>query len=176
MFCEDIEDDVVDLVIRSSATGPTGRTSEPQIKMYGRGRGRRNTPEDEPSPDSNAIIAQLLRLLVERQGRGNGQSSSSRGPNNDDPQERFRRQKPKEFCGTTDPFVAEIWVKSVEVIFEYLQTPDLERSRNLKSSNCVTLNGSGIQLAVGPQPLRLRNHNSGLAHRIMVRASSNIAP
>ncbi|KZV44006.1 hypothetical protein F511_28091 [Dorcoceras hygrometricum] len=33
----------------------------------------------------------------------------------------------------------------------------------------------GIQLAVGPQSLWLRNHNSGLAHRIMVRASSNIA-
>ncbi|KZV32318.1 hypothetical protein F511_04026 [Dorcoceras hygrometricum] len=27
----------------------------------------------------------------------------------------------------------------------------------------------GIQLAVGPQPLRLRNHNSGLAQRIMVK-------
>ncbi|KZV51467.1 hypothetical protein F511_06935 [Dorcoceras hygrometricum] len=26
-----------------------------------------------------------------------------------------------------------------------------------------------IQLAVGPQPLRLRNHNFGLAHRIMVK-------
>ncbi|KZV23522.1 hypothetical protein F511_37934 [Dorcoceras hygrometricum] len=26
-----------------------------------------------------------------------------------------------------------------------------------------------IQLAVGPQPLRLRNHNSGLAQRIMVK-------
>ncbi|KZV30794.1 dentin sialophosphoprotein-like [Dorcoceras hygrometricum] len=26
-----------------------------------------------------------------------------------------------------------------------------------------------IQLAVGPQPLRLRSHNSGLAHRIMVK-------
>ncbi|KZV44764.1 hypothetical protein F511_33094 [Dorcoceras hygrometricum] len=26
-----------------------------------------------------------------------------------------------------------------------------------------------IQLAVGPQPLRFRNHNSGLAHRIMVK-------
>ncbi|KZV41809.1 hypothetical protein F511_20782 [Dorcoceras hygrometricum] len=40
---------------------------------------------------------------------------------------------------------------------------------NLESSTCVTLNGSGIQLAVGPQPLWLRNHNSGLAHRIMVQ-------
>ncbi|KZV36842.1 kynurenine--oxoglutarate transaminase 1 [Dorcoceras hygrometricum] len=36
-------------------------------------------------------------------------------------------------------------------------------------STCVTLNGSGIQLAVGPQPLRLRNHNFGLAQRIMVK-------
>ncbi|KZV31031.1 hypothetical protein F511_14971 [Dorcoceras hygrometricum] len=34
---------------------------------------------------------------------------------------------------------------------------------------CVTLNGSGIQLAVGPQPLWLRNHNSGPAQRIMVK-------
>ncbi|KZV58399.1 hypothetical protein F511_26612 [Dorcoceras hygrometricum] len=34
---------------------------------------------------------------------------------------------------------------------------------------CVTLNGSGIQLAVGPQPLRLRNHNFGLAQWIMVK-------
>ncbi|KZV50126.1 triacylglycerol lipase [Dorcoceras hygrometricum] len=36
-------------------------------------------------------------------------------------------------------------------------------------STCVTLNGSGIQLSVGPQPLWLRNHNSGLSHRIMVK-------
>ncbi|KZV52990.1 hypothetical protein F511_12223 [Dorcoceras hygrometricum] len=40
---------------------------------------------------------------------------------------------------------------------------------NHESSTCVTLNGSGIQLAVGPQPLRLLNHNFGLAHRIMVK-------
>ncbi|KZV41690.1 dentin sialophosphoprotein-like [Dorcoceras hygrometricum] len=40
---------------------------------------------------------------------------------------------------------------------------------NHESSTCVTLSGSGIQLAVGPQPLRLRNHNFGLAHRIMVK-------
>ncbi|KZV55687.1 hypothetical protein F511_08321 [Dorcoceras hygrometricum] len=39
----------------------------------------------------------------------------------------------------------------------------------MEASTCVTLNGSGIQLAVGPQPLRLRNHNFGLAHRIMVK-------
>ncbi|KZV41978.1 cleavage stimulation factor subunit 2-like [Dorcoceras hygrometricum] len=39
----------------------------------------------------------------------------------------------------------------------------------MHSSTCVTLNGSGIQLAVDPQPLRLRNHNFGLVQRIMVK-------
>ncbi|KZV17679.1 hypothetical protein F511_15357 [Dorcoceras hygrometricum] len=43
------------------------------------------------------------------------------------------------------------------------------RARNHEYCTCVTLNGSGIQLAVGPQPLWLRNHNFGLAHRIMVK-------
>ncbi|KZV35630.1 hypothetical protein F511_23541 [Dorcoceras hygrometricum] len=38
-----------------------------------------------------------------------------------------------------------------------------------KPRTCVTLNGSGIQLAVGPQPLWLRDHNSGPAQRIMVK-------
>ncbi|KZV22166.1 hypothetical protein F511_27336 [Dorcoceras hygrometricum] len=41
--------------------------------------------------------------------------------------------------------------------------------KNHESSTCVTLNGSGIQLVVGPQPLWLRNHNFGLAQRIMVK-------
>ncbi|KZV48811.1 dentin sialophosphoprotein-like [Dorcoceras hygrometricum] len=44
-----------------------------------------------------------------------------------------------------------------------------EEGQRSQSRTCVTLNGSGIQLAVGPQPLWLRNHNSGLAHRIMVK-------
>ncbi|KZV30456.1 hypothetical protein F511_23381 [Dorcoceras hygrometricum] len=40
--------------------------------------------------------------------------------------------------------------------------------RRPAAATCVTLNGSGIQLAVGPQPLWLRNHNFGLSQRIMV--------
>ncbi|KZV13881.1 arogenate dehydrogenase 1, chloroplastic [Dorcoceras hygrometricum] len=65
------------------------------IKMSGRERGRTSTPVDEPSPDSNARITQLLELLVEQSGRGNGQFSNSRGPNHDDSQEKLRRQKRK---------------------------------------------------------------------------------
>ncbi|KZV53682.1 hypothetical protein F511_35105 [Dorcoceras hygrometricum] len=95
--------------------------------MSGKGRGRRNTSLEEPDLDSNASITQLLRLLVEKSGRGNGQSSSSRGPSHDDPQEKFIRQKPKEFSSTTDQLVAESWIKSMEVIFEYLQMTDLDR-------------------------------------------------
>ncbi|KZV38662.1 hypothetical protein F511_34788 [Dorcoceras hygrometricum] len=36
-------------------------------------------------------------------------------------------------------------------------------------NTCVTLNDSGIQLAMGTQPLWLRNRNFGLAQRIMVK-------
>ncbi|KZV33389.1 hypothetical protein F511_12950 [Dorcoceras hygrometricum] len=97
----------------STALNQHGEKQCDLIKISGRGRGR-NIPVDESNPDSNTSIAQLLRLLVEQQGRGNGQSSSSRGPSNDDPQERFRRQKPREFSGTIDPFVAESWIKSME--------------------------------------------------------------
>ncbi|KZV26007.1 protein gamma response 1-like [Dorcoceras hygrometricum] len=46
------------------------------------------------------------------------------------------------------------------------------RRRPVANSTCVTLNGSGIQLAMGPQPLWLRNHNSGPAQRIMVKRLS----
>ncbi|KZV57323.1 hypothetical protein F511_39018 [Dorcoceras hygrometricum] len=48
-----------------------------------------------------------------------------------------------------------------------LSAPCTDRYR--APPTCVTLNGSGIQLAVGSQPLRLRNHNLGLAHRIMIK-------
>ncbi|KZV44600.1 hypothetical protein F511_30304 [Dorcoceras hygrometricum] len=48
-------------------------------------------------------------------------------------------------------------------------TDGISSSTNREASTCVTLNGSGIQLAVGSQPLRLRNHNFGLTHRIMVK-------
>ncbi|KZV35864.1 hypothetical protein F511_37108 [Dorcoceras hygrometricum] len=49
-------------------------------------------------------------------------------------------------------------------------TNGISTTRNRESSTCVTFNGSGIKLAVGSQPLRLRNHNFGLIHRIMVKS------
>ncbi|KZV53639.1 hypothetical protein F511_16467 [Dorcoceras hygrometricum] len=86
------------------------------MSRRGRERTRSSIPLEETESDNNVNITQLLRMLVEQNNnRGNGQSSSSRGPSNDDPQEKFRRQKPKEFSGTTDPLVAESWIKSMEI-------------------------------------------------------------
>ncbi|KZV18081.1 hypothetical protein F511_25712 [Dorcoceras hygrometricum] len=53
--------------------------------------------------------------------------------------------------------------KQLSSQLSYVQTALL-----LMNCTCVTLNGSGIQLAVGPQPLWLRNHNFGLAQRTCV--------
>ncbi|XP_075483760.1 uncharacterized protein LOC142523911 [Primulina tabacum] len=43
--------------------------------------------------------------------------------------ERFRRMHPDEFHGTTDPFVAEGWIRSLEVIFRYMDMADADRVR-----------------------------------------------
>ncbi|KZV40104.1 calcium lipid binding protein [Dorcoceras hygrometricum] len=74
-------------------------------------------------------------------------------------------------------------IETLDTIWQYV----LIRSENLCSDTTVGMprriritppdeaaeeqNNGRIQLAVGQQPLWLRNHNSGLAHRIMVRAS-----
>ncbi|XP_073277659.1 uncharacterized protein [Primulina huaijiensis] len=41
----------------------------------------------------------------------------------------FRRLAPKEFSGTTDPFAAEGWIRSLEVHFRYLDMGDADRVR-----------------------------------------------
>ncbi|XP_075521391.1 uncharacterized protein LOC142554613 [Primulina tabacum] len=41
--------------------------------------------------------------------------------------DQFRRLGPKEFFGTTDPFAAEGWIRSLEVRFRYLNVGDANR-------------------------------------------------
>ncbi|XP_073307170.1 uncharacterized protein [Primulina huaijiensis] len=43
--------------------------------------------------------------------------------------EHFRRMHPDDFHGTTDPFVAEGWIRSLEVIFRYIDMADADRVR-----------------------------------------------
>ncbi|KZV29665.1 hypothetical protein F511_15473 [Dorcoceras hygrometricum] len=91
--------------------------------MAGRGRGiRSNIEGDSESEGVNPVLnsmAQLLERLVDQTNQGNGQSSG-RIVSREYPQERFRRQRPQEFTGSTDPIIAESWIKSMEVIFELL--------------------------------------------------------
>ncbi|XP_073290989.1 uncharacterized protein [Primulina huaijiensis] len=42
---------------------------------------------------------------------------------------KFRRLGPREFSGTTDPFAAESWIRSLEVHFRYLDMGDADRVR-----------------------------------------------
>ncbi|KZV19805.1 hypothetical protein F511_28991 [Dorcoceras hygrometricum] len=65
-------------------------------------------------------MAQLLERLVDQSSKGNDQSTD-RMSSHEDPQELFRLQRPHECLGTSDPHVAERWIKSLEVISEYLQ-------------------------------------------------------
>ncbi|XP_042404595.1 uncharacterized protein LOC121994720 [Zingiber officinale] len=41
----------------------------------------------------------------------------------------FRRMNPKDFARTTDPFVAEVCIRSLEVIFRYMNMADTDRVR-----------------------------------------------
>ncbi|XP_073289474.1 uncharacterized protein [Primulina huaijiensis] len=43
--------------------------------------------------------------------------------------EQFRRLNPNEFSGTTDPFLVEGWIRSLELHFQYLQMGDGDRVR-----------------------------------------------
>ncbi|XP_073307140.1 uncharacterized protein [Primulina huaijiensis] len=43
--------------------------------------------------------------------------------------ERFRRMHPDDFHGTTDPFVTEGWIRSLEEIFRYMDMADAVRVR-----------------------------------------------
>ncbi|XP_073153813.1 uncharacterized protein [Henckelia pumila] len=43
--------------------------------------------------------------------------------------EQFRKMDPKYFSGTTDPMVAEGWIRSLEAIFRYMDLGDAERVR-----------------------------------------------
>ncbi|XP_075500107.1 uncharacterized protein LOC142538690 [Primulina tabacum] len=69
-------------------------------------KGDRATPPPPPGDPATQLLEGIARLM-----------------------EQFRRLNPKEFGGTTDPFVAEGWIRSLELNFEYLQIRDGDRAR-----------------------------------------------
>ncbi|KZV53561.1 hypothetical protein F511_40886 [Dorcoceras hygrometricum] len=68
------------------------------------------TPYERASMDMIAGITRLLERQSERPGK----------LHEEDVAERFRKQGPKEFIGTTDPLVAEEWIRSLETIYAYM--------------------------------------------------------
>ncbi|KZV41366.1 hypothetical protein F511_34374 [Dorcoceras hygrometricum] len=88
------------------------------------------TPYERASVDMLAGITKLLERHSERPGKSH----------EEDVAERFRKQGPKEFAGTTDPLVAEEWIRSMETIYDYmgLANADCQASCSYQSKNTQT--------------------------------------
>ncbi|XP_073153154.1 uncharacterized protein [Henckelia pumila] len=55
------------------------------------------------------------------------QSARPRLTHDEDMAERFQKKGPKEFTGTTDPFIAEGWIRSLDSIFAYMGITDADK-------------------------------------------------
>ncbi|XP_012849433.1 PREDICTED: uncharacterized protein LOC105969229 [Erythranthe guttata] len=100
------------------------------------GRPSRNTAATNNLPDTANVILGLSNLIREQaqnhhdqiqQLLQSRQTPPTPQPNPQSLYERFLRMKPSEFHGDPDPVVAEEWIKSLEVIFDYMQMDDRER-------------------------------------------------
>ncbi|KAG6481591.1 hypothetical protein ZIOFF_058195 [Zingiber officinale] len=87
------------------------------------------------SLESVYVIGMPPRLIYQRcraDGHDGGEqrhtSNAHRG-RQEDVYVQFRRMDPKDFASTTDPFVAEGWIRSLEVIFRYMDMTDTDRVR-----------------------------------------------
>ncbi|XP_073120015.1 uncharacterized protein [Henckelia pumila] len=99
----------------------------------------RRNPNNEDN-QNNQFLAGLATLLQE-QSRAQGEQiqqliqAQARGRNNNKPLltnpifKQFKDLGPREFKGGADPLVAEEWVQSVEIIFDYMQLTDADRVR-----------------------------------------------
>ncbi|XP_075515782.1 uncharacterized protein LOC142550594 [Primulina tabacum] len=73
-------------------------------------------------------IQQLLEMQRTTQEQAQAQAIVHRhGPVQTDVYDRFRRLNPPEFMGSTDPAIAEEWIKSLDSIFSYLHMDDADQ-------------------------------------------------
>lgn len=62
------------------------------------------------------------------------QTRAQQGPRERDNQDifdKFRKMNPTEFHGDADPYVAEEWINSLEVIFDYMGIQDAEKIKRV---------------------------------------------
>ncbi|KZV56838.1 hypothetical protein F511_20078 [Dorcoceras hygrometricum] len=85
--------------------------------------GKRDPPPHPPLDASGQLLAGLTRLLEQ-------QCEAARRVRSEVVYERFRNMGSKEFSGTTDPFVVEDWIESMEMIFDVMDLRDDVTPRN----------------------------------------------
>ncbi|XP_073121960.1 uncharacterized protein [Henckelia pumila] len=81
-------------------------------------------PPPPPAPQvdiGGQVLAGLARILERHVDAPVARSETT--------YEQFRKMNPKDFAGTTDPLIAEGWIRSLEVIFRYMQMGDPDRVR-----------------------------------------------
>ncbi|XP_073289767.1 uncharacterized protein [Primulina huaijiensis] len=88
----------------------------------------RGPPPPPPPPDMHTqMMAGMTQFFA--QFAGNNAAAVARPPRPEAICERFMRMNPKEFAGTSDPMVAEGWIKSLEVTFRFMELEDVDRVR-----------------------------------------------
>ncbi|XP_073275425.1 uncharacterized protein [Primulina huaijiensis] len=99
------------------------RTDEVRQEGTDEVRQEGNIPRPPPVQDASArVLAGMARFFEQHVGDGARVRPEA-------VYERFRRMHPDEFHGTTDPFFAERWIRSSEVIFRYMDMADADRVR-----------------------------------------------
>ncbi|KAG6473219.1 hypothetical protein ZIOFF_067132 [Zingiber officinale] len=103
--------------------------------------GRRNNNNGELGGQNNQFLEGLTALLHEQnrihgeqiqqilQAREQGSTPRRSTPSTQPVYKQFRELGPTEFKGTTDPIVAEGWIRSLETIFDFMQLTDADKVR-----------------------------------------------
>lgn len=76
--------------------------------------------------DQSKVQGDQIQQLISAQA---SQAQNRTGGSNHPIHKQFKELGPKEFSGTTDPLVAEGWIRSLEVIFDFMTLEDADRVR-----------------------------------------------
>ncbi|XP_042441150.1 uncharacterized protein LOC122026473 [Zingiber officinale] len=103
--------------------------------------GRRNNNNGEMGGQNNQFLEGLTALLHEQnrihgeqiqqilQAREQGSTPRRSTPSTQPVYKQFRELGPTEFKGTTDPIAAEGWIRSLEMIFDFMQLTVVDKIR-----------------------------------------------
>ena len=106
----------------------------PKRKAMGAQEGDNNVVGDLTSliQEQTRMHGEQIQQLLDMQQRTQEQNQQAHAPpiRPDNPQvvyEKFRKMEPSDFYGSSDPIVAEEWVKSLDIIFDYMRIDDVDK-------------------------------------------------